>query len=146
MASKAPDPPPLYSGHVKKLRTCQDSSPSIVVPRDPFWECREHVGARTLQEMTQITTKQASQSLAGQMALIVRNGKVMTPVTFGSDVWLTWVGGDLLRYLPTHTRQEISGNLKLQKGDDFSLVKNAELILNDNRVFTVTFYSPSYFS
>jgi len=89
---------------------------------------------------------QESISLAGQTAVIARKGKRDFKVTFAADVRLAYESGEVLHAPPPTKPAEISGNVKLGNGEDFSGIKDTQLILSDQRVFTITFYSPSYFS
>jgi hypothetical protein len=85
-------------------------------------------------------------SLAGQMAQIVSKDENFT-ITFGPDVQLKWVSGSILNSIKQpEPHPEITGSVKAEKDTDYSYIKDAELILDDLRVFKISFYSKTYFA
>jgi hypothetical protein len=89
-----------------------------------------------------IVTKHKPENLTGQKA-ILKTHNTEEAVTLG-PAQLTWEGGIQLHSnesLPLHP--EIRGKLQTEK--DHSRVLDAELILSDGRVFTVSFVLPRYF-
>ena len=82
-------------------------------------------------------------SLAGQKARI-KVGEVDFIVTFGSDVRLSWESGKIVNSTePAILHPEIQGHLEPK--DDYSYIKDAELILDDRRVFKISFHDPTHF-
>ena len=87
-------------------------------------------------------TEHKPEDLAGQTAILKTYDNEET-VTFAA-VQLTWAGGIRLHsHEPPTLHPEIKGILRTD--DDYSHVKDAELILMDGRVFTVSFLLPHYF-
>jgi hypothetical protein len=90
--------------------------------------------------------EQNKTSLAGQMARIVV-GKTETLITFGRDVELTWESGSILNSTEQpNLHPEIKGNVEGEKDTDYRYIKDAELILDDQRVFKISFIGKTYFT
>jgi hypothetical protein len=90
--------------------------------------------------------EQKAELLDGQEAKILTLDKKEIPVTF-AYAKLTWESGGTLP--PSKEKPakhpEIRGDVKADKNVDFSQIKDAELILNDKRVFKISFLSPTNF-
>ena len=85
------------------------------------------------------------ESLAGQTAIIQLATGQRIDVVFNHDVRLEWASGDILgSKVKPELRPEIKGTIKGQ--EDLSYIKEAELILKDDRVFKITFHTAQYFT
>ena len=85
-------------------------------------------------------------SLAGQTAKIVVSKAKEFAITFGSDVQLEWASGKNLNSVEQpKLHPEITGHVKVENGEDYSDVNNAELILDDGKVFKISFVGKTYF-
>lgn len=85
------------------------------------------------------------ESLAGQKATIQMTDGKEVAVVFGPDVQLKWASGrSLSSNEPPAPHPEIKGHLA--SAGDYSNVKDAELILEDKRVFKISFIDRGYFS
>jgi hypothetical protein len=88
--------------------------------------------------------KRQAESLGGQTARIETADGSQVIVLFGSDVYLNWVSGSTLNSSKEDQEHpEITGHVDTK--DDYRDIKNAELILDDGRVFKITFSSPDFF-
>jgi hypothetical protein len=84
------------------------------------------------------------ESLAGQNATIKTPDGEEVAVVFGPNVHLKWASGrNLSSNEPPALHPEITGHLA--SAGDYSKVKDAELILEDKRVFRISFIDSSYF-
>jgi hypothetical protein len=92
-------------------------------------------------------TEQETVSLANQTAKILVSKDEEHEITFGPDVQLEWASGaNLSSASKPDLHPEIKGSVKADKNADYSHIKDAELILNDKRVFKISFHTPTYFT
>jgi hypothetical protein len=92
-------------------------------------------------------TEQETVSLANQTAKILVSKDEEHEITFGPDVLLEWASGSTLN--PTRKpdlHPEIKGSVRDDKNADYKHIQDAELILNDKRVFKISFLTPTYFT
>jgi hypothetical protein len=86
-------------------------------------------------------------SLAGQAAQIIVSNDENFTITFGPDVELKWASGSILNSIKQpEPRPEITGSVKAEKDADYSYIKDAELVLDDLRVFKISFINKTYFT
>jgi hypothetical protein len=86
-----------------------------------------------------------NRSLAGEKATIEVSKDNRFSITFGPDVHLIWAsGGQAPEKSPAVLHPEIKGHLETDK--DYSHIQDAELILDDQRVFKISFIGPKYFT
>ena len=86
-------------------------------------------------------------SFAGQVAQIIVSNDENFTITFGPDVELKWASGSNLNSIKQpEPRPEITGNVKAEKDADYSYIKDAELVLDDLRVFKISFFNKTYFT
>jgi hypothetical protein len=87
---------------------------------------------------------QDTRSLAGESATILIDGAQEIPVVFGNDVSLKWASGRNIESTEEPAlHPEITGHMKTKA--DYSYIKDAELILDDQTVFRITFNGPTLF-
>jgi hypothetical protein len=85
---------------------------------------------------------QKPMNLAGKTATVVYKDGTEKAVTFGPDVWLKWIGGQLLGAEESVYPAEISGYLT---DLDFPKVEDAELIIG-NDVFRFSTHGRGFFT
>lgn len=90
------------------------------------------------------TLKQDQQpkNLAGETAIVVYKDGTQKAVTFEPDVWLQWIGGQIVRIEERIYPAEITGHLTDR---EFPKVENAELIIG-NDVFRFSSYGCGFFA
>jgi hypothetical protein len=86
-----------------------------------------------------------NRSLAGEKATIEVSKDNQFSITFGQDVHLIYAAGSQVPAKgPSVLYPEIKGHLETDK--DYSHIQDAELILDDQRVFRISFNGPKYFT
>jgi hypothetical protein len=101
---------------------------------------------RNSEEVNEMEKKEPT-SLAGQMARIRVSKDEDFVITFGPDVHLNWASGSVLNSIrQPELRPEITGSVKAENDADYSYIKDAELILDDKKVFKISFITKTYFT
>ena len=103
-----------------------------------------HLNAEEFHEVNDMENTER-QLLHGQTAQILLKDGTQYEVIFGHDVQLQWVSGrNLDTPVPPALHPAISGHLDTT--EDYSHVKDAELILADKKVLKISFIDPQYFT